>query len=71
MGGVDKIEKLGVNLETWVEDTDNFSLAHMKELFVAVCILGDNYDDAIKTLKSMQDVDLSSKDFKPRGKMGF
>lgn len=40
--------------EKWVADTEGFSLAHLKELFVAVVILGDDYDDAIKTLSGMK-----------------
>lgn len=50
-----KVKELGINLEQWVKDTKDFSIAHLKELFVAVVILGDTYDDAIKTLRSMKD----------------
>lgn len=44
-----------VDLTKWVKDTEGFSIAHLKELFVAVVIQGDEYDDAIKTLRSMRD----------------
>jgi hypothetical protein len=40
-------------IERWVADTDGMSLAHLKELVVAVTILGDAYDDAIRTLAGM------------------
>lgn len=50
-----KAISMGINLETWVNDTVGFSIAHLKELFVAVCILGDDYDIAIETLNSMKD----------------
>lgn len=42
-----------VNLERWVRDTDGFSIAHLKELFVAVCFLGDTYEAALRTLQEM------------------
>jgi SpoVK/Ycf46/Vps4 family AAA+-type ATPase len=41
------------DINKWVEDTDTFSIAHLKELFVAVNVLGDKYEDALKTLKEM------------------
>lgn len=39
----------------WVEDTDGLSISHLKELYVAVKILGDEYSDAITTLKGMRE----------------
>jgi len=48
-------KELGIDLDQWVKDTDEMSIAHLKELFVAVVILGDSYDEAIKTLKSMKE----------------
>ena len=63
------IEEFKIDIDKWVEDTKKFSIAHLKELFIAVVILGDNYDDALKTLKSMKE-DISSE--KDVGKsMGF
>jgi len=53
-----------VNLKVWVEDTDGMSIAHLKELFSAVCILGDPYDEAIEILKSMDEEMPDSKDDK-------
>ncbi len=43
------------DLDRWVKDTDNFSIAHLKELFIAVVFLGDDYETALKTLKNMGD----------------
>jgi len=48
----DKISKS--DLEKWVKDTQGLSIAHLKELVVAVTILGNKYADAIKTLKDMK-----------------
>lgn len=52
--GNEKIDSLNIDLEKWVKDTDEFSVAHLKELFIAVVILGNDYEDAIETLKSMK-----------------
>jgi hypothetical protein len=49
---VDKYEK---DIDTWVKDTEGMSIAHLRELFVAVVILGNAYDDAISVLRSMKD----------------
>jgi hypothetical protein len=54
-------EDVGISLTKWVKDTDRFSIAHLKELFVAVVILGDDYAEAIETLESMKEV-ISSED---------
>jgi len=43
------------DLERWVKDTENFSIAHLKELFIAVVFLGDEYAAALRTLKNMGD----------------
>jgi hypothetical protein len=42
-----------IDLDKWVEDTEKMSVAHLKELFVSVVILGNDYKEAIKTLQSM------------------
>jgi hypothetical protein len=47
--------KLNIDLKKWVKDTDKFSLAHLKELFIAVFIIGDDYEESIKTLRSMKE----------------
>jgi len=65
----DKLAKEhNIDLEKWVNDTDKFSVAHLKELFIAVIILGDNYEEAITTLRSMKDIPTSTNDGR---KMGF
>lgn len=43
------------DLDKWVEDTDNMSLAHVKESFVSIVILGNTYEDTIETLKAMSE----------------
>lgn len=51
--GKDKVKSLNIDLDQWVSDTDGFSIAHLKELFTAVVILGDEYTNAIENLSSM------------------
>ena len=53
--GAKKIKELKINLDKWVEDSDEFSIAHLKELFVAVVILGDEYEESINILKKMKE----------------
>lgn len=64
----DNLEKLGIDLDKWVKDTDEFSIAHLKELFAAVVILGDEYDDALETLKKMKE-EVKDRDYEAH--MGF
>jgi SpoVK/Ycf46/Vps4 family AAA+-type ATPase len=63
-----KLEGHKVNLDKWVEDTDGMSLAHLKELVVAVTILDNDYEEAISVLKDMNKfVDSSEWDQYGRG----
>lgn len=41
------------NIDRWVNDTAEMSISHLKELFVAVNILDNDYRDAVSTLKEM------------------
>jgi effector-binding domain-containing protein len=59
---------VGIDIDQWVKDTDKMSIAHLKELFVAVVILGDTYEEAIKTLQSMKE-HLEDKEYETT--MGF
>jgi AAA+ superfamily predicted ATPase len=59
-----------IDIEKWVEDTDDMSIAHLKELFIAVCILGNSYEESIETLKSMMEYSPRS-DEDNIGKIGF
>lgn len=63
-----EIKKFKIDLTKWVSDTEGFSMAHLKELFVAVVILEDTYEEALISLKGMK-TPLSSSD--DSGKMGF
>jgi len=69
-----KEEKLAgiMDVEKWVKDTRGMSIAHLKELFVSVCILGDDYDETIRVLNSMMEDQPDSKDDREdKAGMGF
>ena len=63
-----KLKDLNIDLDQWVKDTDEMSIAHLKELFVAVVILGDSYPEALEALRSMKE-HLDDKDHD--SEMGF
>lgn len=65
--GRKEAKRLGINLKRWVKDTVEMSIAHLKELFIAVVILGDPYEEAIQTLRSMKE-EIDDKEY---GKFGF
>lgn len=69
--GDNNVDKLDIDIAQWVADTEGFSLAHLKELFVAVVILEDDYDEAIETLSEMREEQISSSEDELRKKMGF
>ncbi len=58
-------------LVEWVEATDKFSIAHLKELIVSVEALGQGFDDTIKRLRVMIDTQPSSTDDENKKGMGF
>ncbi len=61
-----------VDLERWVLDTEGFSFAHMRELFIATLILGDPYEEALATLRGMNQLVTSADDYQSKKrKKGF
>ncbi len=44
----------GLDLEKWVKDTDQLSIAHLRELTAAVLCLDQKYDVVLERLKSMR-----------------
>lgn len=57
------------DVDRWVEDTSDFSLAHLKELFVGTVILGREYTEVLETLKTMVKKNPKSSD--GAAKLGF
>lgn len=41
------------DLDVWVKETKDMSMAHIKELWVATQVLGDDFEKALETLKGM------------------
>lgn len=57
-------------LAKWVEETKEFSIAHLRELVAAVYCLGQPYEDVIDRLTKMAEAPKGDSGFKS-GKMGF
>ena len=57
------------DIEDWVEQTEGMSLAHLKELFTSVVILGNPYEDSVEILKAMGQEESSGMD--QEGSVGF
>lgn len=62
---------LEINLDKWVKDTESMSIAHIKELFTCVCILGNEYKETIATLREMNEEKPSSTEDKKDNGFGF
>lgn len=58
-------------LNTWVKDTDNLSIAHLRELVAAVYCLEQPYEEVLKRLKEMQVQVKAAEEFKRKGNLGF
>ncbi|RDJ35296.1 MAG: ATP-binding protein [Crenarchaeota archaeon] len=55
-----KTNEYQIDIDKWVKDTEGMSISHLKELFIAVCILEDDYKSVIKTLQTMVEETVSS-----------
>jgi hypothetical protein len=62
-----EIKENKININQWVKDTEDFSMAHMKELVVATVILGDSYERALATLQAMKEKPTSESSGKGMG----
>jgi energy-coupling factor transporter ATP-binding protein EcfA2 len=47
-------EDAKIDFETWVKDTEGMSMSHLKELFISVFLLDNDYDDAIANLRELK-----------------
>jgi DNA replication protein DnaC len=52
--------KIEIEIEKWLDDTEDLSMSHLKELFISVVLLDNKYENAIEHLKGMKKT--------PRGK---
>jgi energy-coupling factor transporter ATP-binding protein EcfA2 len=53
-------EEMDIDIDAWVKDSEGMSIAHLKELFISVKVLGNSYESALANLNGMK--------LKPRGK---
>lgn len=42
------------DLDCWVKETEGFSIAHLKEIIISVCLFGMTLKDAVQRMKDMQ-----------------
>jgi hypothetical protein len=49
------VKEHDIDVNKWVKDTDRMSIAHLKELFTSVCIMGFSYKETIEILQSMKE----------------
>ncbi|MEE9511830.1 MAG: hypothetical protein V3V38_02155, partial [Nitrosopumilaceae archaeon] len=56
-------------LKIWVDSTQGFSIAHLKEVIASVECLGRDFDETIKRLRQMMDIQVTSDE--PTGHFGF
>jgi hypothetical protein len=61
----------GKTLNKWVLDTEDFSIAHLRELVASVYCLDHDYEEVLKRLKEMAKRPEGETGFEPSGKMGF
>lgn len=59
------------NLTRWIKDTDEMSIAHLRELVAAVYCLDQPYEDVIDRLRKMADAVKAAPDGYKKKKMGF
>lgn len=46
--------KIKIDMDQWVKDTEGLSMSHLKELFISVVVLGNDYDSAIDHLMGLK-----------------
>jgi ATP-dependent 26S proteasome regulatory subunit len=63
-------KSFNIDIDQWVDDTNGMSIAHLKELFITVCILGNDYKESIDILRGMMEEKPSSFE-DDTGKIGF
>ena len=59
--------ELNFDIDQWVEDTEGLSMSHLKELFISVVVLDNDYDSAINHLKGLKKAPKN----KSRKELGF
>ena len=58
---MDSLKENRTLLDYWAENTEDFSIAHLKELIIAVYCFETDFEDAVNRLKRMNSISLTSK----------
>lgn len=66
----DRKELIDLDIDQWIKDTKELTMAHLKELFLSVHIFGYDYKDTLKKLKGMKNK-LKGADDESGKKVGF
>lgn len=66
--GVEESDKM---VTKWAKDTEDLSIAHLRELYVAVIILQNPYEEALETLRAMDQESVSSDQDRGSKNLGF
>lgn len=61
---------LEIDIEKWVRETKDLSIAHLKELFISIAVFGYDYDKTLKTLVGMKKT-LKASEESSAEKVGF
>jgi SpoVK/Ycf46/Vps4 family AAA+-type ATPase len=63
-----------IDIDEWVRETKDFSIAHLHELIVSTVILNNSFEKSIKIMKEFNTIKPNSAEFKKfgnKGKIGF
>lgn len=60
-----------IDLNHWVNSTNDLSIAHLREVIVSTIILGNDFEDTIKLMKDYNTSSPSSRKFKGTKTLGF
>jgi len=60
-----------IDIDRWVKETADLSVAHLRELIVSTIIQGNTFEDTMEILKDFSDNRPNSKRFGGAGKVGF
>jgi len=65
-------DSFDIDVDKWVEDTDGFTISHLKELFTTVNLLGNPYQFSLDCIRTMiNETPDSADDMGERGGFGF
>lgn len=60
-----------IDIDKWVKETEDLSIAHLRELIVSTAIQGNTFEDTIAILKDLNETTPVIKKFGGKGNVGF